>query len=63
MPLLCRLAKPDDYVVSAWNLADDPETLRYWLNLFATFPDRFEKPLCEDGLAGDHFERRWEETD
>ena len=59
MAVLCQLANPTNYIVSAWNLADDPDTSAYWLNLFATFPDRFEKPLCEDGIAGDHFETRW----
>lgn len=59
MPALCRLAQPDRYVVSTWNLADDPQVRRYWLDLFAGFPDRMARHLREDGLAGPEFETRW----
>lgn len=37
----------------------DPEALEYWLNLFASFPDRIEAILREDGLTGINFESRW----
>jgi len=46
-------------VVSAWNLADDPWVCRYWLDLFASFPERMGRHLREDGLAGPEFETRW----
>lgn len=59
MAILCQLAEPDSYQVSQWNLADDPEVAAYWLNLFATFSDRFDKHLLEDGLAGLDFAQRW----
>lgn len=59
MPIFCQLLHPERYCVSNWNLLDDPEIAAYWLDLFATFPERFDRHLLEDGLAGDHFEERW----
>jgi type II pantothenate kinase len=59
MAKLCRLADPERYIVSTWNLADAPETLRYWLDLFGSFPGRFRRLLAQDALAGRDFERRW----
>jgi len=59
MAVLCRLADPEHYVVSTWNLADDPDTLRYWLELFASFPDRFKHLLEQDDSVTPDFEHRW----
>lgn len=59
MPAFLQLAHPEQYCVSNWNLLDDPEIVAYWMDLFATFPERFDKHLLQDGLAGDRFEERW----
>lgn len=59
MAVFCRLKRPDRYRVSTWNIAEDPQVRRYWLDLFASFPDRMAGHLREDGLAGDDFEARW----
>ena len=59
MAVLCRLADPARYTVSTWNLADDPDTLRYWLELFASFPERFDALLAQDGSAGSDAAGRW----
>lgn len=59
MPVLCQLANPDTYQVSTWNLMDNEEDAAYWLALFAGFPDRSDRYLLEDGLAGPDFSRRW----
>ena len=59
MAVLCRLKDPELYRVSTWNLAVDPQVLRYWLDLFAGFPGRMEAHLREDGQAGADFDVRW----
>ncbi|MBP7934007.1 MAG: DUF89 family protein [Phycisphaerae bacterium] len=59
MAIFCQLMHPDRYRVSNWNVMDDPEIAAYWLNLFATFPERFDRQLVEDNLAGENFEQRW----
>jgi len=59
MAVLCRLADPAHYTVSTWNLADDPDTLRYWLELFASFPERFDALLARDVSADPDAARRW----
>ncbi len=59
MPVLCQLANPDTYQVSVWNLMDSDEVAAYWLELFGSFPHRFDRHLLEDGLAGPDFPQRW----
>lgn len=59
MPVFCRLAHPDAYHTSPWNIGADPWDRDYWLGLFAEFPHHIERHLREDGLTGDDFERRW----
>ena len=59
MAVLCQLADPEGYRVSTWNLASKPEVASYWLNLFASFSNRFDKHLIDDGLAGDGFHKVW----
>lgn len=59
MPALCQLADPTHYRVSDWNIAADPRDWGYWLDLFASFPDRIEPWLRQDGLGGPDFENRW----
>ena len=59
MAVLCQLADPGGYRVSTWNLLADEAVAAHWLDLFASFPGRFEKHLLADGLAGDDFEARW----
>ncbi|GMV96132.1 MAG: DUF89 family protein [Phycisphaerae bacterium] len=59
MPILCQLADPEGYVPFDWDLLSDPADFAYWTNLFAEFPERIERQLREDGLAGDGFEARW----
>ncbi|HSW44415.1 MAG TPA: ARMT1-like domain-containing protein [Phycisphaerae bacterium] len=59
MRSLCRLKHPDRYRVSTWNLAEDPQVKRYWLDLFESFPKRIEQHLRDDGAAGPEFDRQW----
>ena len=59
MAVLCQLANPDDYRVSAWNLAADPDMLNYWVDLFASFPGRFDKHLLQADFGGHDFDAHW----
>jgi len=59
MAILCKLAKPDEYRVSTWNLAEHPDMLAYWLDLFASFPARFDKHLLQADFTGDDFNTHW----
>jgi damage-control phosphatase, subfamily II, stand-alone protein len=60
MAVLCRLADPDNYTVSTWNLGDDPDTLSYWLDLFTSFAGRFDALLAQDDSVGSDATDRWE---
>lgn len=59
MAILCKLAKPNEYRVSTWNLAEHPDTLAYWLDLFASFPGRFDKHLLQASFTCDDFDAHW----
>jgi uncharacterized protein with ATP-grasp and redox domains len=59
MPVLCQLADPENYRVSAWNIAERPDDRAYWLGLFNDYPSRVKEHLRADGLGGADFEARW----
>jgi type II pantothenate kinase len=59
MAVLCQLADPEHYQAFDWDLSDRPDDRTYWMNLFATFPEKIRHHLMEDGLAGDDFDARW----
>jgi len=60
MAVLCKLADPDSYMVSEWDIGADPWDLNYWLGLFERFPQWIEPLLREDPeQAGAQFDHRW----